>query len=138
MLLGVAGLCGCAAPATHPDGAPVALRPSPVAVAPPAATPEPAASTDATPRIDTSCRVDADCVVKDVGNCCGAYPACVNKDSPTDPAAVQAACKASGRMSVCGFREISACSCAQGSCKAQGASIVGRSGGRAPATVLWQ
>lgn len=63
-----------------------------------------------------SCRTDADCVVKNVGNCCGAYPACVNKDSPTDPAGVRARCAAEGRASVCGFTEVEGCRCAAGQC----------------------
>lgn len=77
----------------------------------------PAAS--ATPvKIDASCRTSADCTVKNVGNCCGYYPACVNTSSPTDPQGVQAECARSGRMSVCGFREISACQCVRGQCEA--------------------
>lgn len=71
-----------------------------------------------TAKLDKSCQSNADCAVKNVGNCCGAMPACVNKDSPTDPAAVQAECARSGRMSVCGFREISACQCSDGRCEA--------------------
>ena len=63
-----------------------------------------------------SCRTDSDCVVKDVGNCCGAMPACVNKDSPTDPAAVRAQCAKDGMASVCGFTEIAGCRCANGQC----------------------
>ncbi len=70
-------------------------------------------------KIDHSCRTDADCTVKDVGNCCGAYPACVNVNSPTDPAGVQAECARSGRMSVCGFREIQGCQCVKGQCQDQ-------------------
>jgi hypothetical protein len=70
----------------------------------------------APPEPDRSCRTDADCAVKNVGNCCGEYPACVNKDSPVDPAAVRAQCARQGTMSACGFREISGCSCVQGSC----------------------
>lgn len=64
----------------------------------------------------TSCKTSSDCAIKNVGNCCGAMPACVNKDSPTDPAAVQAQCSAKGMMGVCGFREISACQCDNGQC----------------------
>ena len=71
--------------------------------------------------VDRSCRSDADCAVKDVGNCCGRYPACVNKDSPTDPAAVRAQCEKNGMASVCGFREIAACTCNAGQCEAAGA-----------------
>jgi hypothetical protein len=67
-------------------------------------------------KLDYHCTSDADCAVKDIGNCCGAYPACVNKDSPTDPARVQAQCAKLGRMSACGFREIDACSCTRGQC----------------------
>jgi len=70
--------------------------------------------------IDYSCRSDADCAVKDVGSCCGYQPACVNKDSPTDPAAVRAQCEQEGMASVCGFREIAACTCNAGRCEAAG------------------
>ncbi len=68
--------------------------------------------------VDRSCRSDADCVVKDIGSCCGYFPACVNKDSPTDPAAVRAQCEQTGMASVCGFREITACTCNAGQCEA--------------------
>ncbi len=47
-------------------------------------------------------------------------PACVNKDSPTDPAAVKAQCQARGMAGVCGFREITACQCDNGQCVAAG------------------
>ncbi len=70
-----------------------------------------------------SCRTDGDCVVKDVGNCCGAMPACVNKDSPTDPAAVRAQCAKDGMASVCGFTEIAGCRCANGQCISDAAPI---------------
>ena len=69
--------------------------------------------------IDVSCRADADCTVKNVGNCCGYYPACVNVNSPTDPQGVQAQCAKEGMASVCGFQEITACSCNQGHCQAE-------------------
>ncbi|MBB4126916.1 hypothetical protein GGR77_002206 [Xanthomonas translucens] len=71
-------------------------------------------------KVDTTCRSDADCAVKDVGNCCGAMPACVNRDSPTDPQGVMAQCQASGRMSVCGSRAVSGCQCVAGQCSAKG------------------
>jgi hypothetical protein len=70
-------------------------------------------------KLDTTCHTDADCTVKDVGNCCGAYPACVNVASRTDPEGVMAQCRASGRMSVCGFREITGCQCVSGQCTAK-------------------
>ena len=62
------------------------------------------------------------CAVKNVGNCCGAMPACVNKDSPTDPQGVQAQCAASGRMSVCGFADVTACQCVSGRCESDSSS----------------
>lgn len=69
-------------------------------------------------KVDMSCRTDADCTVKDVGNCCGRYPACVNVNSPTDPKGVQARCAQQGMASVCGFQEIRSCACVKGSCEA--------------------
>ena len=80
--------------------------------------PSPPAKTDTQTavQIDARCKTSADCAVKNVGNCCGAMPACVNKDSPTNPQAVQAQCQAKGMMGVCGFREISACQCDNGQC----------------------
>ncbi|KLI99636.1 hypothetical protein [Luteimonas sp. FCS-9] len=66
---------------------------------------------------DTGCSVDADCTVKNVGNCCGAYPACVNRDAAVDPQAVAADCAARGLASVCGFREIEACRCVSNRCE---------------------
>ncbi|WP_370451311.1 hypothetical protein [Lysobacter sp. N42] len=65
---------------------------------------------------DRSCRTDADCVVKNVGNCCGAMPACVNKDARTDPAAVQAECARKGMSSICGFKPVESCECVAGTC----------------------
>lgn len=89
-----------------------------VAATPGAPTPPPA-SAPTPPTVVTACKVDADCTVKNVGNCCGAYPACVNVNSPTDPKAVMAQCQSSGMMSVCGSREISACQCVSGQCAAK-------------------
>jgi hypothetical protein len=87
---------------------------------PPEILPEPAA-------LDRTCRTDADCTVKNVGNCCGYYPSCVNVNSPTDPAGVQAECAARGLSSVCGFPEITGCQCVSGQCRDV-------TGGAAPAT----
>ena len=107
-------LAACAAPATTPD--PQAATPvAPPAAASTASKPAPAPASPL--KLDTSCRSNADCAVKNVGNCCGAMPACVNANATPDPAAVQAQCRASGRMSVCGFREISACQCNAGTCE---------------------
>jgi hypothetical protein len=67
---------------------------------------------------DLSCRIADDCVVKNVGNCCGYFPACVNKDSPVDPDAVRAECERTGTSSICGWQDIQACDCVQGQCRA--------------------
>lgn len=134
-------LAACAAPAPSTSDAPGAASdaaraaPGSAAAAPQRSAPAPAAPapvaietprTARTPttgvRLDYSCRVDADCAVKNVGNCCGAMPACVNRDSPTDPAGVQAECARSGLSSVCGFADIAACSCVASRCEAQSAA----------------
>lgn len=108
-------LSGCAAPASSDD---VAADPPPASTPPPKPTGGnlPAREAGAV-TVDYACRTSADCAVKNVGNCCGAMPACVNKDSPTDPQGVQAQCAASGRMSVCGFAEVTACQCVSGRCE---------------------
>ncbi len=131
LLLSVLVLAGCAAPtnmtpatgnlagSTPPPPPAPPAAPSPPA-APPMSSPTPPRKVTPEVAVVTSCKTDADCAVKNVGNCCGAMPACVNKDSPTDPAAVQAQCAASGMMSVCGFEEISACQCDKGQCAPAG------------------
>lgn len=104
-------LAACAAPAAQ-DPAPEPMPRNPLdrsVVSAPVGSPS---------NPDRSCKVDADCVVKNVGNCCGYYPSCVNVDARTDPAAVRAQCAKSGMAGVCGFPEISACSCVQGRCQA--------------------
>lgn len=82
---------------------------------PPERMPDAAAANP--PTIDRSCRTSADCVVKNVGNCCGAMPACVNTNARTDPAAVQAQCAREGISSVCGFKDVTACTCVAGTCQ---------------------
>lgn len=78
----------------------------------------PALPIGAVPEPGRQCRVDGDCVVKDVGNCCGYFPACVHRDSAVDPERVRAACLKNGESSICGFAEISACRCEQNLCRA--------------------
>ena len=122
-------LVGCTAPTATPEtpsAAPVPTAPvaaerlaEPPIAAPPAAT---LPTAEIAPRNDASnpsrsCKTDSDCAVKNVGNCCGAFPSCVNKDAKTDPAAVQAQCAKAGMASVCGFQEVSGCQCVQGECQ---------------------
>jgi len=67
--------------------------------------------------LDASCAVDSDCAVKDVGNCCGRMPACVNRAAkPHDAAAVQRECERTGTSSICGFQELSGCRCEANLC----------------------
>lgn len=77
-----------------------------------------APSPSAVGTVDYHCRTDDDCAVKDVGNCCGYYPACVNRASPTFPAQVQAECAKKGMAGVCGFPVIEGCRCVDRRCRA--------------------
>lgn len=66
--------------------------------------------------VDYSCHVDADCAVKNVGSCCGAYPACVNSASPTFPEKVKEQCGKRNQMSTCNIPVVDACACVEGRC----------------------
>ncbi len=119
MLAAATFLTGCAAPATPGDGAepPTASTPAPK---PTGGTLPPRQAGAIT--VDYACSSNADCAVKDVGNCCGSMPACVNKNSPTDPQGVRAQCAASGMAGVCGFADVTACQCVSGRCEAASSS----------------
>jgi len=83
---------------------------------PPARSTEHPPPAKAAETVDYSCKTDADCEVKNVGNCCGYYPACVNRGSPTFPDRVKAECAKKGTMGVCGFPDVKGCSCVEGRC----------------------
>lgn len=132
LTLTLAFLAGCTtrpASTNHPESG--SAEPTPTTAVTSTATPSgpssPASSAaGATPVVvDTSCKFDADCTVKDVGNCCGAYPACVNVKSPTDPEGVRARCAKEGRMGVCGFPTIEGCQCVAGACVAKSSGATG-------------
>lgn len=114
----LAALAACAAPpSSAAAGAPQAAAPAaPEKPRPQMSGPLPAERMAA--KIDRSCRTDADCAVKDVRNCCGAMPTCVNADAKIDPARVQEDCKRGGGFAVCGFPAIEGCKCAKGECVA--------------------
>lgn len=122
------GACSAAPSGEAASSAHAAAAPAqPVMATPPVAkSPLPAASSGSgaakgaadAQEVDYSCATDADCAVKDVGNCCGYYPACVNVDSPTFPDQVKAECARSGTMSVCGFPAIEGCQCVDNRCQA--------------------
>ncbi len=63
------------------------------------------------------CVEDSDCTIKNVGNCCGYYPACVHIDSPADPAAVAAECAQRDLAGICGYPVLSGCTCVAGRCR---------------------
>lgn len=63
------------------------------------------------------CATNAECVVKDIGNCCGYFPACVHRDQAVDPLAVRERCIEQDLQSICGFVEISACACIDNACR---------------------
>ena len=108
-------------PSTDPANAPP--QTSPILVVPlskpVSSPPAPAASAATTGTVDSACRTSADCAVKNVGSCCGQYPACVNRNSRTFPEQVRAQCAQEHRMGVCGFPSISGCECVAGKCEAQ-------------------
>lgn len=118
-----------ATPAATPAGSPpTAPAPTPRRKpAPPMSDPLPAQRVPDTqsvpagtaPKLNRSCKTSADCAVKDVGNCCGYYPRCVNVNAAVDPQAVQAQCARSGMASVCGFKPVESCECVQGECQDQ-------------------
>ncbi len=66
--------------------------------------------------VDHSCKSDSDCAIKNVGNCCGAFPMCVNRDSPVFPDRVRAECAKNHMAGTCGFPVIESCVCAEGRC----------------------
>ena len=78
--------------------------------------PAPASAASDPSVVSRACKVDADCAVKNVGNCCGAHPQCVNIDAPVDPQAVKARCAAEHRAGMCNVQAISGCSCEAGQC----------------------
>ncbi len=131
LLAGLIALTACSMPrdtaqaAPQADTTPHAITHAPDEDSPPQAPDESSTrpgktepgAAKATGEVDYSCATDADCAVKDVGNCCGYYPACVNVDSPTFPEQVKAACAESGTAGICGFPSIGGCQCVEGRCK---------------------
>lgn len=107
-------LAACTSAAPPAPSAPDASAQAPASEAPAL----PVAKTHAGSEVDFGCSSDEECTVKDVGNCCGYYPACVNTDSPTFPERVKAQCEEEGMSAICGFREIDSCVCNAGRCEA--------------------
>lgn len=67
--------------------------------------------------IDTSCRTVEDCEIKDVRNCCGYFPKCVNKDfEVASPEFVAKRCEIEGLFGSCGFVAFQNCDCVDNNC----------------------
>jgi hypothetical protein len=58
-----------------------------------------------------TCSASTDCVVRNVGNCCGYYPRCVNANATITPPDCSG-----GQGSVCGFPVIDSCECRANRC----------------------
>ena len=138
LALALLAIPGCARQgASDAASAPVAAVPAPEVADADPATADASVASDATlPRntskpgvVDYSCDTDTDCAIKDVGNCCGTYPACVNSGSPTFPEQVKAQCAESGMSSICGFPVLSGCQCVEHRCQGVNAAD-GAPGGR--------
>ena len=67
--------------------------------------------------IDRSCIADGDCVIKDVHNCCGYYPQCVNKNAQVNPEMVTMICDKNQLGGICGSDTIKECECMKQKCK---------------------
>eukprot|EP00567_Pseudictyota_dubia_P007383 CAMPEP_0197438982 /NCGR_PEP_ID=MMETSP1175-20131217/5827_1 /TAXON_ID=1003142 /ORGANISM="Triceratium dubium, Strain CCMP147" /LENGTH=104 /DNA_ID=CAMNT_0042968803 /DNA_START=325 /DNA_END=636 /DNA_ORIENTATION=+ len=63
------------------------------------------------------CNSCGDCEVKNVGNCCGYYPKCVNTYFQPDLEKLEEWCANNDVSSVCGWTEIDACVCTEGRCE---------------------
>lgn len=67
--------------------------------------------------IDYSCTKDEDCAIKDVHNCCGFYPQCVNSEAMVFLEFVEQQCTEEKMASICGFPSISSCRCTNQRCE---------------------
>jgi hypothetical protein len=67
-------------------------------------------------QINYNCAVDSDCEVKNIGDCCGYYPKCVNSEANVDPELVSKTCQKEGLVSGCGYQDVDICECISGQC----------------------
>ena len=73
--------------------------------------------------IDYSCTLDVDCVVKDVGNCCGANPVCVNSGAIVDPDHVNQICTDNSLSSTCSIDVVVGCACVNNVCEKRSTAL---------------
>lgn len=66
--------------------------------------------------IDYSCTQNLDCEIKDVSNCCGYYPECVNKNAIVNSTFVMEECQKEALGGACGFPSINTCKCENNLC----------------------
>jgi hypothetical protein len=67
---------------------------------------------DARQSLDFACEQAVDCEIKDVRNCCGYYPRCVNVNSPVPVRPCD-----DGVVGVCGWPHITHCECVENTCR---------------------
>ena len=72
--------------------------------------------TDSMPKVNYNCSTSSDCIEKNVGNCCGAYMECVNKDFEQDKEALSNWCQQNEIFGICGWTVIDFCVCEDGRC----------------------
>ncbi len=70
------------------------------------------------------CEQDSDCVVKDVHNCCGYYPRCVNKNYTPNITEVEKSCQEQKALGSCGYLEITNCKCIENKCNSMQGDMV--------------
>lgn len=66
--------------------------------------------------VNTYCNTVEDCEIKNVGNCCGQLPKCVNKNYIPDPDFVTEKCEDEDLFSGCGFMAFNKCLCVDNNC----------------------
>ena len=66
--------------------------------------------------INYTCEQAQDCEIKDVRNCCGYHPKCVNKNSIVNGTLVKELCEHGAQTGLCGFQDIKSCKCEKNMC----------------------
>ncbi|MBS3074963.1 hypothetical protein J4429_00730 [Candidatus Pacearchaeota archaeon] len=66
--------------------------------------------------INYTCEQPEDCEIKDVRNCCGYHPECVNKNSIVNASLVKELCEHGAQTGLCGYKDIKSCKCEKNKC----------------------
>ena len=67
--------------------------------------------------LNKSCNTSNECVIANIGNCCGYYPTCLNKDAKPDADFVNRICNKASIAGMCGFPSIESCECIENRCE---------------------